>query len=217
MNTSILWNHDCIELRNVAMNAAKHVLMCSNSNCNCSYQKETTIWRFDNDKQWLLHLKCKVCNKTWNICCKCSNFRIRLETIQQLRNHYNSYHHITRVIRKRKTTCDEATTEKDEDNDTVSMITTEKDKNNDTVSMITTAIIDEYNFPVDEDLYQIKPHSETSMLATNDDKKIIVYKILRNMNAGEILQSSDTTDTTKFVGSINAYQKLLNLVRIHLP
>ena len=223
MNTSLLWNHDCSELRNVATNAVKHVLMCSNYDCNCSYQKETTIWRFDDDKQWLLHLKCKVCNKTWNVCCKCSNFTIRIQTIQQLRNHYNAYHHITRVVRKRKTICDDATvlrdndtvttvrvTEKDKDNDTVSIKTTEiideKDKDNDTVSMITTGIIDENDFPVDEDLDQINPYSKTSMLATNDD------------NAGGILQSSNgSTNTTEVLGIIYAYRKLLNLVRKQLP
>ena len=30
MNTSLLWNNDCSELRNVATNAVKNVLMCSN-------------------------------------------------------------------------------------------------------------------------------------------------------------------------------------------
>jgi hypothetical protein len=101
MNPVII-HHDFRELREKASNAAKHILMCSNLGCTNNYMIPTTSWSINEDKKWMINLKCSVCPFRWSVCCKCENVKVRLVTSMQIRNHHNSSHKEAGIARKMK-------------------------------------------------------------------------------------------------------------------
>ena len=104
----VISHHDFKELRQKASNAAIYVLMCGNLNCTDHYKIPTTSWSINEEKEWLLNLKCSVCHLQWCVCCTCNNFKVRLVTSRQMLNHKNTHHDDAGVARKRKrkTICD---------------------------------------------------------------------------------------------------------------
>ena len=106
----VISHHDFKELRQKASNAAIYVLMCGNLNCTDHYKIPTTSWSFNEEKEWLLNLKCSVCHLRWCVCWTCNNFKVRLVTSRQMLNHKNTHHDDAGVARKRErkrqTICD---------------------------------------------------------------------------------------------------------------
>ena len=83
-NNEVIDNDDYISLRKRAPNANDIVLHCENNLCSNNYENATVQWSFDEDIMWLLHLRCKVCKRQWNICCMCTNFKVRMTTKKQV-------------------------------------------------------------------------------------------------------------------------------------
>jgi hypothetical protein len=88
-------------LRDLAPNAKSHVLICDDNSCTNSFTNITTQWKVDDERKWLVHLKCTKCQSKWSICCKCDNYKVKMKTRRQLLHHYNIYHHETKPQRKR--------------------------------------------------------------------------------------------------------------------
>jgi hypothetical protein len=71
---------DFIELRNKVPNVKCSVLICDDHQCTNYNDINTTIIDGESisssdNRIWLLHLKCKVCNNAWSICTICSQFK----------------------------------------------------------------------------------------------------------------------------------------------
>lgn len=111
----VIFHHNFKELRQKASNVAVYVLMCGNLSCNDHYKIPTTLWSINEEKEWLLNLKCSVCHLRWCVCCTCNNLKVRLVTSRQMLNHKNTHHDDAGVARKRKrkTICDNDSIAKD--------------------------------------------------------------------------------------------------------
>jgi hypothetical protein len=98
----VVFHHDFRELRQKAPNAAVYILMCSNLSCTNNYKIPTTLWSINEEKKWILNLKCSVCHLSWCVCWSCDKVKVRLVTSRQILNHYNANHNDACVARKRK-------------------------------------------------------------------------------------------------------------------
>lgn len=85
------------DLKEVAINVKRHLLLCCNANCTKQYTKSSTIWKNDCDYDWLLRLKCNQCKMKWAVCYKCSSCKTALLNTRQISLHKNSYHKQNRV------------------------------------------------------------------------------------------------------------------------
>jgi hypothetical protein len=90
------------DLRKVANNAKRYVLMCCNPACTNHYQDNTTTWCRNDEYAWLLDLQCSVCKREWSICCECSNVKTAFTTDCQVRQHRYTYHNPNRPNKRKK-------------------------------------------------------------------------------------------------------------------
>lgn len=92
------------DLRELATNVKKNLLLCCNGDCTKQYTKSSTIWKKDIDYDWLLRLKCNKCKMEWAVCYTCSSCKTALLKPRQISLHKNSYHKHNRsnVLTKKK-------------------------------------------------------------------------------------------------------------------
>jgi hypothetical protein len=86
---------DFIELRNKVPKVKCSVLICDNHRCTNYNDINTTIINDEStsaNNNWLLYLKCKVCNNEWSICTICSQFKKKLTNNRMINLHRASYH-----------------------------------------------------------------------------------------------------------------------------
>jgi hypothetical protein len=94
--SNIYKQSDFIELRNKVPNVKCSVLICDDHQCTNYNDINTTIidgqCTTKQANNWLLHLKCKICFKTWSICTQCSQFKKKLTNNRMINLHRASYH-----------------------------------------------------------------------------------------------------------------------------
>jgi hypothetical protein len=66
-------------------------LLCENTKCTKNSTTKPTLWRDDNKNDFMLLLKCEVCNIEWRVCTTC-HLKKKLLKNDQVRMHRYKYH-----------------------------------------------------------------------------------------------------------------------------
>lgn len=80
------------ELRSIAKNAKRYVLLCQNGQCTDNSQKSTTQWSRNREMNWLIDMECTTCKNQWAICGVCANVKTAFTTDNQIKQHRYTYH-----------------------------------------------------------------------------------------------------------------------------
>ena len=92
---------DFVELRRIAKNAKRFVLICNNAECTKNYVTNTTSWIRNDEYEWLIDMVCTKCNGQWSVCFECANVRTAFTTDNQIKQHRYTYHNPRRPNKRK--------------------------------------------------------------------------------------------------------------------
>jgi hypothetical protein len=92
---------DFDELRRIAKNAKRYVLICNNAECTENFLSNSTSWCLNDEYDWLVDMVCRNCNKQWSICLECANVKTAFTTENQIKQHRYTYHNPKRPSKRK--------------------------------------------------------------------------------------------------------------------
>lgn len=101
MSNDFIYN-DNHGLSIIANKVESHLLLCYEAKCTKQFTKSSTVWKRDDNFDWLLRLKCRKCEMEWAVCCKCSTCKKAMINKRQISTHNSSYHRANIIHSKTK-------------------------------------------------------------------------------------------------------------------